>query len=94
MPVRQWVCLTNADTYIFGRIDFAIVNNKKSPDRVPEHMWTALGKVSHLFTNKVPKTNIPEHTIHYSQSHTVYSDNSHNERLYTSLALPSSPATV
>ena len=82
------------DTYIYGPFDFDIVNNKKSVDRVTELMWTALGKFSHLFTNKVPKTDLPEYTIHYSQSHSVYSDDSHHERLCAYLASPCSPATV
>jgi len=95
MSFRQWVRLTNADTYIFGPFDFAIANNKKSPDHVPEPIWTALGKFSHLFTNKVTNTDLPEYTIiQYSQSHTVYSDDSHNERLCAYLASSSIAATV
>ena len=95
-PFRQWVRLTNTDTYISGPFDFAIVTKNKSPDRVPELMWTwtALGKFSHLFTNKVPKTDLPGYTIHFSQFHTVYSDDSHNEPLCSYLASPSSPSTV
>ena len=85
---------TNADNFISDPFYFAFVNNKKSVDRVPEPMWTALGKFSHLFTNKVPKTDLPGYTIHYSQSHTVYSDDSHHERLCAYLASPSSPSTV
>ena len=85
---------TNAYNFISGPFDFAIVNNKKSIDRVPEHMRPALGKFSHLFTNKVPKTDLPGYTTHYSQPHTVYSDDSHHERLCAYLASPSSPSTV
>ena len=80
--------------FISGPFYFAIVNNEKSVDRIPEPMWTALGKFSHLFTNKVPKTNLPEYSIHYSQSHTEYVDDSHDERLCAYLASPSSPLTV
>jgi len=34
LPFRQWVRLTNSDTYITGPFDWATVNNRKSRDRI------------------------------------------------------------
>ena len=41
-PFSQWMRLTNADTFIVGPFDFAIINGRKSKDRVPFAQWKIL----------------------------------------------------
>jgi hypothetical protein len=94
LPFRQWVRLTNADTYIAGPFDFAIINNKKSRDRISIDQWNSLRQYSHLFSNEIPDISLPEYSIHYCQPHSSYDCQQHNERICAFLATPSSPSTV
>ena len=94
LPFRQWVRLTNADTYISGPFDFATINNRKSRDRISTHHWTILGKYTDYFSNNVPDISLPEYSIHYSQTHSSYESKQHNERICAFLATPSGPSSV
>jgi hypothetical protein len=42
IPVRAWVNLTHGDTYIHRPFDFAIVNGRKSRDRIGQKDWDVL----------------------------------------------------
>ena len=43
-PFQQWGRLTNLDTFIHGPFDFAVVNNRKSRNRISQENWTTLYK--------------------------------------------------
>ena len=94
LPFRQWVRLTNADTYITGPFDWALVNNRKSRDRVSTANWKILGEYTALFSNAVPDISLPSYSIHYSQPHSSYESREHNERILAFITAPSSPNSV
>ena len=94
LPFRQWVRLTNADTYIAGPFDWALVNNRKSRDRVSTAHWKILGEYTALFSNAVPDISLPSYSIHYSQPHSSYESREHNERILAFITAPSSPNSV
>ena len=93
-PFSQWVRLTNADTFITGPFDFAIINGRKSRDRISEKQWTTLGKHNHLFTNETPPLDLPDYSVHCGQFHTSFHSVPINTRIAAYSASPSSPSTV
>ena len=93
-PFRQWVRLTNADTYIAGPFNFAIINNRQSRDRISNDHWTLLNHFTHLFTNSVPDTTLQDYSVHYSQMHTEHHIPQHNQRIDAYHVSPTSPSSV
>ena len=93
-PFSQWVRLTNADTFIAGPFYFAIINGRKSRDRISEKQYTTLGKHNHLFTNETPCLDLPDYSVHCGQFHTSFHSVPINTRIATYSASPSSPSTV
>ena len=93
-PFSQWVRLTNQDTYITGPFDFAVVNGRKSRDRVPTDQLQLLSKYSHLFTNEIPSLSLPEYSVHYGQFHTSFKSDHLLGRLDALYANPSTPDSV
>ena len=93
-PFRQWVRLTNADTYITGPFDFAIVNGRKSRDRIGAEHWKKLGEHNHLFVNETPCLDLPDYSVHCGQFHTSLESPAITSRVVAYLAQPSSPDTV
>ena len=93
-PFRQWVRLTNSDTYITGPFDFAVINNRKSRDRISRKHWTTLAGFKHLFSNNIPSLELPEYSVHFGQFHSSYESKPHDTHICAFLASPSSPSTV
>ena len=93
-PFSQWVRLTNADTFIVGPFDFAIVNGRKTKDRISVKHWKTLSKYKHIFTNEIPCLKLPDYSIHCGQFHTSFVSEPINTRIDALLALPSSPDKV
>ncbi len=79
---RQWIRITEPSTFIHGPFDFAIVHNRKTRDRIPQSAWDVLALRRDMFSNKVPRFDIPSYSIHVDQSfHTSY----HDDAICTSL---------
>ena len=93
-PFSQWVRLTNADTFIAGPFNFAIVNGRKTKDRISAQQWKSLTKYKHLFTNETPCVKLPDYSVHCGQFHTSFVSEPINARIDALLALPSSPDKV
>jgi hypothetical protein len=75
IPLRAWVNLTHGDTYIHGPFDFAIVNGRKSRDRVGQEAWDALASRQSMFSNPLPRFDLPTYSIHVDRGvYTVYPD--------------------
>ena len=90
-PFRQWVRLTNADTYIIGPFDFAVVNGRKTRDRISLDKWEALSKFTHLFSNEIPDLSLPDYSIHCGQFHSSFRSGSIAARMDTYLASSPGP---
>ena len=61
---RQWVNLTHEAVFIHGPFDFATVKGRHSRDRVAEDDWTALRAHQDMFTNALPRHDLPTYSIH------------------------------
>ena len=82
-PFSQWVRLTNADTFIVGPFDFAVINGHKSKDRVPFTQWKILSTFKHLLNNDTR-----------GHFHTSFVSAPTNARIVAHLANPTSLNTV
>ena len=87
-PFRQWVRLTNADTFISGPFEFAVINGRKSRDRVGGERWKILAKFSHLFANEIPSLELPDYSVHCGQCHFTFEDSTIGDHVMDSLANP------
>jgi hypothetical protein len=73
LPIRCWVNLTQADTFIHGPFDFAPVNGRKTRDRVGQEAWEMLTTKTLLFSNPIPQFDLPSYSIHVDRGvHTIY----------------------
>ena len=71
-PVRCWVNLTHGDTYVHGPFEFAYVRGRKTRDRIDQPTWDALAAKSSMFSNPVPRCDLPTYSIHVDRGiHTV-----------------------
>lgn len=93
-PFSQWIRLTNADTFIVGPFDFAVINGRKSKDRVSLAEWKILHQFKHLFNNEAPCLDLPDYSVHCGQFHTSFLSKDINSRVAAYLTAPSSPSTV
>jgi hypothetical protein len=75
IPVCAWVNLTHGNTYIHEPFDFTIVNGQKSCDRIRQEAWDALVARQSMFSNPLPRFNLPTYSIHVDCGvYTVYPD--------------------
>ena len=93
-PFRQWIRLLNSDTFIHGPFDFAVVNNRKTRDRVSQDAWNILHKFGHLFTNHAPSLDLPEYSVHLSCFHTSFTSKSLSDRVDAFIAHPVTLSSV
>ena len=63
-PIRCWVNLTHGDTYVHGPFDFATVRGRKTRDRIDQSSWDDLASKSSMFSNPVPRCDLPTYSIH------------------------------
>ncbi|KAL3762115.1 hypothetical protein ACHAWU_001566 [Discostella pseudostelligera] len=68
VPCRRFVNISHQDTYICGPFDFAIINGRKSRDRIAQEQWDILAAHSSMFTNAIPSTTLPSYSIHVDQT--------------------------
>ena len=90
-PFSQWVRLTNADTYISGLFDFAVINGRKTRDRISREQWATLAKFTHLFTNTIPDLSLPDYSIHCCQYHTSFTSGAFAAKMDAFLASKPGP---
>lgn len=81
-PFRQWVRLIHGSTYIHGPFDFAVVNGKKSRDRIALEHWQVLHARSALFSNDAPSLDLPDYSIHLALPHTTYASATITSRFF------------
>jgi hypothetical protein len=73
VPVRRWVNLTHGDTYLHGPFDFAVVRGRKTRDRIGQDCWDVLATKTSMFTNQLPRFDLPTYSIHVDRGvHTVF----------------------
>ena len=73
---RTSVYLLHEDTFIHGPFDFAVVNNRRTRDRISQVDWDVLAKFSHRFRNPVPRFDVPAYSVHVDNGiHFVFNDN-------------------
>ena len=64
VPFRQWINLTHESKYIHGPFEWAKVRGRQTRDRVSLEDWTVLGEHTRMFSNKLPKLDIPTFSVH------------------------------
>jgi hypothetical protein len=64
VTVRCWVNLTHGNTYIYGPFDFAVVRGCKTRDRIGQDSWDVLASKTSMFTNQIPRFDLPTYSIH------------------------------
>ncbi len=64
VSVRCWVNFTHSDTYIHGLFDFAVVRGRKTHDQFGQDSWDALASKTSMFTNRIPRFDLPTYSIH------------------------------
>ena len=84
VPARKYVHLLHEDTFIHGPLDFAMVNNRKTRDRISQQDWQNLASFSHLFQNPIPRFDVPTYLVHVDNGvHFVFHDKLHAGMLLT-----------
>ena len=63
-PFQRWINITHHDTYIHGPFDFAIINGRKTRDRISADDWKQLEPHADSFANKLPSSQLPTYSIH------------------------------
>jgi hypothetical protein len=82
MPFRQWITLTYESVYIHGPFEFAMINGRRSRDRVSLDDWTILHGNKHLYTNLPPSLVLPTYSVHCDQGvHIAFESQSVSETL-------------
>jgi hypothetical protein len=72
-PVHCWVNLTRGNTYIHSPFEFATICGRKTRNCMNQQSWDALAAKCSMFTNKLPRFNIPIYSIHLDHCvHTVF----------------------
>ena len=64
VPFRRWVNLTHESTYIHGPFEWATDRGRKTQDCVSLEEWNTLSNHVGMFSNNLPKLNIPTFSIH------------------------------
>jgi hypothetical protein len=63
-PNQAWANLIHSDTYIHGPFDFAVVQGCKTHDQIDQEDWDALARSTSMFSNPLPRFDIPTYSIH------------------------------
>ncbi len=72
-PIRCWVNLTHGDSYVHRPFDFATVRGRKSRNRIDQSSWDVLAAESSMFSNPVPRCDLPTYSIHVDRGiHTIF----------------------
>ena len=81
-PLRKWINITHHDTFIHGPFEFAIINGRKSRDRINAPDWQILRLHHDMFRNPVPSADVPTYSIHVDRgAHTQFHSKHHCQTL-------------
>ncbi len=73
VTIRCWLNLTHGDTYIHGPFNFAVVRGRKTRDCIGQDSWDVLASKTLMFTNQIPRFNLPTYSIHVDRGiHTIF----------------------
>ena len=93
-PFRQWVRLTNGDTYIHGPFDFAVINGRQTRDRIDLSNWKQLHLRASFYSNEAPSLQLPSYSIHLSQPHITHSTVALTARYHACMSSPQNHSSV
>jgi hypothetical protein len=83
-PFSQWIHLSE-ETFIHGPFDFAVINGRKTRDRISRIDWEpVLHQQQSKYQNKAPRLNLSSYAYSYhinTQYHTVHRDDSVSTRM-------------
>ncbi len=72
VTVQSWVNLTHGNTYLHGPFNFAVVRGRKTRDCIGQDFWDMLASKTSMFTNRVPRFDLPTYSIHVDRGvHTI-----------------------
>ena len=91
---RQWIRITNTDTYIAGPFDFATINGRKTRDRISQLHWDVLKHYETLFTNELPSFTLPNYSVHFGQFHQTFTSAALGTRIRAYQSQPPTHTTV
>jgi hypothetical protein len=78
----QWVYLNHNDVLLHGPFNFAIINGRKSRDRVSLSDWQILAKLNNDYDNAAPSIALSALTINIDTAqYSCHSDNTVNARV-------------
>jgi hypothetical protein len=64
VPFHCWINLTHSDTFLHRPFDFAIINGRKTCNRVSQSNWDILPRYIKAFENPLPWFDLPSYSIH------------------------------
>jgi hypothetical protein len=64
MPFWKWLNICHLETYIHGPFEFALIQGRKTRDRIAQVDWDALALHSSMFCNPIPSFNVTTYSIH------------------------------
>jgi hypothetical protein len=68
VPFRRWINLTHSNTFVHGPLNFAIVQARKTCDRISQANWDILSKNQPLYVNPPPPFDLPSYSIHVNRN--------------------------
>ena len=72
-PIQCWVNLTHGNTYVHGLFNLATVCGRKTRDLINQSSWDVLAAKSSMFSNPVPRCDLPTYSIHVDRGiHTIF----------------------
>ena len=64
LPFRQWVNLSHESVFLHGPFNFAVVNGRKSRDRIAIEHWEILASLRGTYHNVPPPMDLPTYSVH------------------------------
>jgi hypothetical protein len=83
VPFSQWITLSPT-SLIHGPFDFAVINGRKTRDRIPQSTWDAFRSAPQVYQNPIPRFDLSSYAFSYhinTQHHTIHRDESITKRL-------------
>ena len=64
LPLHKYINLTHTDTFIHGPFNFAVINKRKSRDRISQIEWDIFKSHCNLYHNPIPRFVVPTYSVH------------------------------
>jgi hypothetical protein len=75
LPFRKWLNISHLDTYIHGPFEFATIRGQKTRDCIRQEDWDVLSKHQSMFSNPLPRFDVPTYSIHVNHgAHVTFQD--------------------